>query len=214
MSKIIIIGGTGTAICIAEQIIDAKNKYNGCDEFIGWSIDDESLGEEISGYPVLCKTQEAKDKYSKYDDVKFIFALYKPGVMKHRIKLLNSYGILKEKFATFIHPTAYIANSVIVDTGSIVLSHSSINSNVLIGKNNIINTNVVIEHDTILGDNNFLASSVCLGSSVKIGKGSFIGLNSTIRENIEISDYSFVGMGSNVLKNIAIEQTVFGNPAK
>lgn len=214
MSKIIIIGGTGTAICIAEQIIDAKNNYNSCDEFIGWSIDDESLGKEIAGYPILCKTQEVKEQYSKYDDVKFIFALYKPDVMKRRIELLNSYGILREKFATFIHPTAYIAKSAIVGTGSVVLSHSSINSNVIIGKNNIINTNVVIEHDTTLGDNNFLAASACVGASVEIGKGTFIGLNSTIRESVEISDYSFVGMGANVLKNTATEQIVFGNPAK
>ena len=43
MSKIAIFGGRGTAICIAEQIVDSTRNYSSGHEFIGMINDDEPL---------------------------------------------------------------------------------------------------------------------------------------------------------------------------
>ncbi|MEW5943865.1 MAG: NeuD/PglB/VioB family sugar acetyltransferase [Pseudomonadota bacterium] len=213
MDKVIIIGGKGTAINIAEQIVNATETYNAKIEFLGFAIDDESLGRSINGYPVLCKTTELGRKYSQLD-VKFIFALYKPQEMKKRVALLKSYGIDEKRFASFIHPSAYIGKSARLGVGNVVLSHTSIQSNVRIGNFNIINSGVAIEHDSSMKDCNFIAAGVCVGANVRINDGAFIGLNSTVREDVNIGDFAFVGMGSNVLRDVHAETTVFGNPAR
>ncbi|MFF2091714.1 hypothetical protein [Paenibacillus sp. NPDC058174] len=212
--KIIIIGGKGTAVNIANQIVDAQALYSEKIEFLGYSIDDPALGNTIHGYPVLCNTNDLDRSFSKYSDVKYIYSLYKPEKMKERIELLKSYRISNEKFYTFIHPTAYVAENVNIGRGSVVLSHCSIHSNVSIGMYNVINSNVVIEHDTKISDHNFIAASVCIGSNIIVKNGSFIGLNSTIRENSIINDYGFIGMGSNVITDVASNTVVYGNPAK
>lgn len=213
MTKIIIIGGKGSAVNIGEQIVDARERFGSKSEFIGWAIDDESLGQSIGGYPVLCKPRELVAKFP-FNDVGFIFALYKPEEMKERVALLKSYGISLEKFVTFVHPTTYVARSAKVGEGTVILANSTINSNVTIGNFNIINSNIVIEHDSVIEKSNFIAASVCVGSHVFIQNGVFIGLDSTIKENLEIGDFAYVGMGSNVIRSVGVGETVVGNPAR
>lgn len=212
--KIIVIGGKGTAVNIAEQIVDAHRTYGGKTEFLGFAFDDPAFGDNINGHPILCKTTDLNAMYGHYTDIGFLYALYKPDRMKERVQLLKSYGIPREKFCNFIHPSCYISKSCKMGFGNVVLSHSSIQANVTLGDFNIINSNVVVEHDTILHSNNFIAASTCLGSFINVANGVFIGLNSTVRECVRIEDYAFVGMSSNVLNNIDAERIVIGNPAK
>lgn len=211
MTKIIIIGGKGTAIDIAEQIINAREQFNENIEFLGWAIDDESLGSTINNYPVLCKTRELAEKFN-YPDVKFIFSLYKAGEMEKRAKLLMSYGIDPSRFANFVHPLAFISRSVTLGFGNVILSYASVFSNVRIGNHNIIYSSSLIGHDTQVADNNYIAAAT-IGSEIVIGSGIFIGLNATIKSGVEISDYAFIGIGANVLRNVDSRKIAFGNPA-
>lgn len=211
--KILVIGGSGTAINIAEQIIDSNKNYNSGIEFIGFAFDSPVPGNRINGYPVLCKTTELIEKYPQ-NEVMFVFSLYKPETMKDRIILRKELAIPENRFANFIHPSVFLAASVKIGIGNVVLSHSTIQQNVIIGNYNIINSNVVIEHETIIGDSNFVSAAVCIGSKVQIGEGNFLGLNSTIREKCRLSDYTFIGMGSNVLTNCMNPGIYYGNPCK
>ncbi|MEI6221804.1 MAG: sialic acid O-acetyltransferase [bacterium] len=211
--KVIIIGGKGTAINIAEQIIDAHKNYGVPIEFIGWANDDETI-DNIINYPIVCRTDELNEKYNKYSDVKVIYSLYKPKIMKERCTLLKKLNIDRNKFTKFIHPTSFISPSAIIGLGSVILANSSILSDVTIGNYSIINTNVVVEHETKIDECVFIAASACIGSCVTVKKGTFIGLNSAIKENCTIEQYSVIGMGSNVVKSIKKNTTVIGNPAK
>jgi sugar O-acyltransferase (sialic acid O-acetyltransferase NeuD family) len=214
MVKLIIIGGKGTAINIGESIIDAANNYNEKIELLGYSIDDKSLGDNINGLPILCSIKELYKFYEKFNDVKFLFCLYRPDLMRKRSELRNSLCIPSSKFYTFIHPSVYISKSTRIGVGNVVLSNSSIHSNTSIGNFNIINSNVIIEHDTFVGDSNFIAAGSVVGANVNIENYVFIGLNSSIRENCNLENESFIGMSSNVLIRKIPKKTMwFGNPA-
>jgi acetyltransferase EpsM len=213
MDKIIVIGGKGSGVVVAEQIYDAQKK--GADvELLGFAFDDDSFGNEIGGFPIVSKTEELFVKYKNYSDVKFIFQLYRPDLMKERITLLNSYEIPIQRFAKFIHPSVVISESAKVGYGTAIMANSVINSNAVIGKHCTIHSNSLIGHDTQFGDYNFVAAHNVIGSNIKIGKANFFGLNSTFNNYIEIGDFCFVGMASNVIKSISSEQKVYGNPAK
>jgi sugar O-acyltransferase (sialic acid O-acetyltransferase NeuD family) len=213
MDKVIVIGGKGSAVVIGEQIYDMQIK-NGNVEFLGFAFDDENFGDSINGFPILCKTYEAYEKYKIYDDIKFIYQLYRPDLMKKRIDLLNSFRIPVNKFYTFIHQTATIAKSAKIGYGTAIMANTVVNSNAVIGNHCTIHSNSLIGHNTKMGSYNFVAAHSVVGSSSIIGDGNFFGLNSTFNNYIEIGDYNFVGMASNVVKGLDSNQKVYGNPAK
>jgi hypothetical protein len=66
--KVIILGGIGTAVNIAEQMIDARERFGLKDEFIGFAFDNESFGSTINGFPLLCKTYDAFAKFGKHNE--------------------------------------------------------------------------------------------------------------------------------------------------
>lgn len=211
--KVVIFGGKGTAINIAEQIEDAHKRYSYPMSVEGFAIDDESLGKEIAGFPVVCGVREAWNKY-RDTDIKFIFSLYRPDVMYARLSLLRQLEIPISRFANFVHPSAYISNGSSLGHGNIILSHTSLLHRVCLGNFNIVNSNVVIEHETIIQDGSFIAASSCIGARVQIGSGVFLGLNSTVREDVVIADFAVIGMASCVLRNVDKNSIVFGTPAK
>lgn len=211
--KVIIFGGKGTAINIAEQIENARTSHGYPMRVMGFAIDDPSLGKKIAGFPVLTSVFEAWEKY-RNTDIQFIFALFRPDVMVERLILLEKLGIPKNRFSNFIHPLAYISNTINLGNGNVVMAHASIQNHATLGNFNIVNSNVVVEHDAILHDGVFLAANSCIGARVEIGRGVFVGLNATIREDVKISDNAFIGMGSCVLQSVADGVTVYGVPAR
>ena len=211
--KIIIIGGKGTAINIAEHIEDANQRFDYPMQVLGFAIDDPSLGSEISGFPVVCGVRDAWRKFCE-TDVKFLFALYRPDIMQERFNFIQTLGIPLNRYANFIHPSVYLSPSVSLGNGNVILSNSCLQHNVTIGNFNIINSNVVIEHDVRFQNGSFVAANACIGARVRVGCGTFIGLNSTVREDAVIADYAFIGMASAVLNSIDKGTVVFGVPAK
>ena len=68
MDRIIVLGGKGSGVVIGEQIYDAQIRA-GKVEFLEFAFDDPSFGDEINGFPLLCHTYEAYEKYGHYEDV-------------------------------------------------------------------------------------------------------------------------------------------------
>lgn len=211
--QVLIFGGKGTAINIAEQIQDAQITHACPLSVLGFAIDDPSLGQSIAGFPVVCGSRDAWSKYATAE-VDFVFALYRPDAMAERVALLRSLQIPPGRFANFVHPLAYVAKTVTMGFGNVVLAHASIQHGVRLGSFNIVNSHVCIEHDTVIADGSFLSASATLGAHLQLGTGVFVGLNATVRENLSIGDYAFVGLGSAVVKSVDANTTVYGVPAR
>ncbi len=213
MDKIIIIGGRGTAIVIADQIVDAKERFGAKIDVLGLALDDRSGGDEINGYPILCDIKDLYDKYGAFKDVKFIYSLYRPDVMEERTKILYNLEIPIEKFTNFIHPSVMLAKSAVLGYGNIFLANVVVNCNAKLGNFNTVNSGTLLGHDINVGNNNYFAGQVCVGSSLKIGDMNFIGLNTSIRNGINMGDLNIVGMASNITKDVADNNILYGNPA-
>ncbi|MBK8893851.1 MAG: sialic acid O-acetyltransferase [Propionivibrio sp.] len=210
---VVIIGGKGTAVNIAEQIEDARLRHGNPLRVEGFAIDDPLLGKEIAGLPVVCGVREVWSKF-RDSDVGFIFALYRPDVMPQRLALARELQIPIERFENFIHPLAYVSASAVMGRGNVIMSHACLQQGVALGNFNIINSHVVIEHEAALADGCFLAASVCVGARVRIGSAIFVGLNSTLREDLTVADHVVVGMASGLLNSVAEGAVVYGLPAR
>lgn len=212
--KVVIIGGQGTPIVIADQMYDAKKRFNMDIEVLGLALDDKTMGNEICGYPILCGINEVYEKYKNYEDVQFVFSLYRSDQIRERTAILNSLDIPKERFMNFIHPSAMVARSSKMGFGNIVLANCVINSNAILGNFNTFNSGTLIGHDITMGNNNFFAAQVTVGSLLSIGNMNFFGLNSSIKGGIHIGDGALVGQMSNVTKDLENDVVAFGNPAQ
>ena len=211
--KIVLIGGRGTAIVIADQIFDAHQRYSMDIEVLGLALDDHSGGDDISGYPILCDIKDAYKNYEKYDDVKFIYQLYRPDVMRERTQILYDLNIPAEKFCNFIHPSVMFARSAKIGYGNVLLANAVVNCNAVIGNFNTVNSGTLLGHDITIGNNNYFAGQVCVGSGLSIGNENFIGLNTSIRNGIKIGNNNVVGMASNITKDVSDNNVLYGNPA-
>lgn len=209
--KIIIIGGLGTAMVIADQIYDAHSRFGMDVEVIGVALDDRSKGDDICGYPILCNINEVYERYKTNKDVKLIYALHRPDRIRERTKLLYGLNIPIDKFCNFVHPTVLLAHTASLGFGNVVLANSIINHGAKLGNFNTINSCVLIGHDSIIGNNNFFAAHVVTSSAITIGDMNFIGLNSAIHRSV--GDGNLIGQCSNCIKEIGNDATLFGNPA-
>lgn len=211
IEEVIIVGAVGTALNIADQVNDAFNKYNHHQKVIGFCVDSFPVNSVINGLPVVSTTPNINDYLYNKPNVRILYALFRPDIMKDRFQLFNELNIERNRLTNFIHPLTYYPSSLELGTGNIILSNTTIQSNVSIGDLNIINSNITIEHDTQIGDGNFIAANVAIGANVLLGSHNFIGLNSSIRENVSL-DEVFVGMHSLVLSDYK-KTRVYGIPA-
>ncbi|MBN2770558.1 MAG: NeuD/PglB/VioB family sugar acetyltransferase [Spirochaetes bacterium] len=209
MKKILILGGKGPAVVIADAISHANSI--GYNEYTcaGLLNDNEK---EIDGYKVIGKFSDiprlAEEGYY------FINTVYKMGVQEERAKKFNSLGIPDEKLAVFVHPMAYVAPTAKLGPGCVVMAGSSISSMTKIGKCTLIMNNASVGHDTVIGDFNFITSNACVASYIVTGYSVWFGVNCTVRGKLKIGNRASVGIGAVVTKDIPDDEIWVGNPAK
>ena len=209
--KIVIIGGLGTSMVIADQIYDARERFNKDVEVIGLALDDHSKGDEICGYPILCDIKDVYERFKLFEDVKLIYALHRPDRIRERTQLLYSLNIPLDKFCNFVHPSVLLAHTVKIGVGNVILANCIINHGAALGNFNTINSCTLIGHDTVVGNNNFFAAQVVTSSGITIGDMNFVGLNSAIHRSV--GNGNLIGQCSNCIKEIGDDLTLFGNPA-
>ena len=117
------------------------------------------------------------------------------------------------RWATLIHPTAWISKDVELGKGSVVCAGAIVQPGVMIGSHVILNTGCRIDHHCKIADFSHIAPSCTLCGNVNIHEKCFIGASSVVRQGIVISSEVTVGCGGAVVKNIPRGCTVVGVPA-
>lgn len=210
--KVAILGGLGNAAVIANAIEHARRMGATDLEVAGFLNDRTPIGEKIDLFPVIGKVADAKRLLD--DGYWFINAIMRIDGNRERIEMFERLGIPDDRLVTFVHPMAYVAPSVELGPGCIVLPQAAMSPGTMLGKGSIVMVGATIGHDNIFGEFCHIAAQACIGSYLKIGKGVHIGLNATVRENLTIGDYATLGMGAVLTKNIGDNEIWVGNPAR
>ncbi|MCK5136188.1 MAG: acetyltransferase [Bacteroidales bacterium] len=162
----------------------------------------------------------AKDFYSfssfldsKFSEIEFIVGLGYQHLKKKKEVIYNLIEN-KRRLFTFVHPTAIVDASSIIDVGTVIYPNVVIDKKVQIGKGCLLNLSVTIAHDSIIDDCCFLAPSVTLSGSVRLGSMVFIGTGVNVANGVNIGSSVICGIGSVITKNIGEGQSVIGNPQK
>ncbi|MBQ4395615.1 MAG: acetyltransferase [Paludibacteraceae bacterium] len=210
--KVAILGGLGNATVIAAAIEHAR-RMNATDlEVAGFLNDREDIGTMLDMFPVIGRTSDAPKLLAK--GYWFINAILRIDGNRERIAMFESLGIPDDRLASFVHPMAYVAPSVELGPGTIIMPQVAMSPGTKLGKGSIMMVGATMGHDNEVGPFCHIAAQACVGSYLHIGKGVHIGFNATIRENLTIGDNATLGMGAVLTKNIGENEIWAGNPAK
>ena len=212
MRKVVILGGLGNGSIVAAAIEHASRM--GATDLVvaGFLNDRTSVGETIDMFPVVGRVEEAQRFLN--EGYWFIDTILRIDGNRERIEMVEKLGIPDDRLATFVHPMAYVAPSVQLGPGCVIMPNVSMSPGTRLGKNCFMMVGAMMGHDNIVGDYCHIAAQSAVGSYLNIGRGVHIGLNATVRENLTIGDYATLGAGSVLTKNIGEREIWAGNPAR
>ena len=210
--KVAILGGQGNAAVVAAAIEHARRMGATDLEVAGFLNDRVPVGEKIDLFPVIGKVSDAQRLLA--EGYWFINTIFRIDGNRERIAMFESLGIPDERLATFVHPMAYVAPSVELGPGCVILPQVAMSPGSKLGRGCIMMAGSMMGHDDEVGDFCHIAAHATVGSYLKIGKGVHIGLNATIHEYMTIGDYATLGMGAVLKHNIGEGEIWVGNPAR
>ena len=208
---LIIIGGSGHG-CVVEACVLDNRKYGNLEwELKGFCNDYDS---EIDGFPVLGKISDIP----RFLEEGYYFSWAIHLIANNRVTgaLFDALSYIPdERWATIVHHTAFISDSVILSPGVFVMYNAYIAPRTKIGKCTMVKANTNIGHDVIIGESSHIAMGSTIVSCVNIGRCSDVAVGSIVLANTTIGDFAMLGAGSLLSHgNIPDGQIFVGNPAK
>ena len=199
--EVILIGGGGHALSLAEFAVDQIEGYLAKEE-----------NPQMPG--VLMGSDDDAERLAR-SGKKFHMAYVYSGwpIMKKRESLIKEYIDKGARFVTLISPTSIITPTSIIGEGCALMNGTIINRAIL-GRNVIVNTGAIVEHDCKIGDNTFIGPGAVVGGFTEIGKNCFIGLGARIGNGLKIGNDITVAMGAVVNKDLKEPGIYHGFPLK
>ena len=210
--KVVLLGGVGNGTVVAAAIEHARRMGATDLEVAGFLNDREPVGTYLDMFPVIGKVSDARRLL--HEGYWFINTILRIDGNHERIAMFEDLGIPDDRMATFVHPMAYVAPSVQLGQGCIIMPNVSMSPASKLGKGCLMMAGSMMGHDNEVGDFCHIAAQAAVGSYLKIGKGVHIGLNATIREYLSIGDFSTLGAGGVLINDIGENEIWAGNPAK
>jgi len=211
--KVVIIGGEGNGGVIAACIEDNRRRF-GDDEFevAGFLNDFLPAGADINGAPVLGGTDEVGKLLD--GDYWFMYAIHMIGRGPLRERIWERLAIPRQRLATVVHRSAFVAPSVVLEPGAFVMANTYIGPATTVGQCTLVMANCVVGHNDALGPFNHISAGAVVSSWITSGKYADICLATTVIEKVTLGDYSVAGAGALVLKDIPAREVHIGRPAK
>ena len=206
MLPVIIIGGGGHAKVVADVLILQRFHV------LGFTDIDNACKSWSPAVPYVGDDREIQ-KY-RPEEILLANGLGSTQITTARRRIYDWFTKLGYHFTTCIHPSAIIAEDVMIGDGSQIMAGVVIQPGSVIGCDAIINTGAIVDHDCFIGDHVHVAPGVTLSGGVTVEEGTHIGTGSIIIQGILVGENCLVGAGAVVVSDIAGGKAVRGIPAR
>lgn len=198
-------GGFGREV---HQIVEDVNQERATWNFLGFLDDDPARrGTLAHGYPALGGSAWLE----RHPGVAVALSIGRPAARCRIVSRLRALG--HARFATLVHPRAWVGNRVILGDGTIVHAAANVTTDVTVGSHVILNKGCTVGHDVVIGDFVFVAPHALVGCS-EVGEGTYLGAGSTAVNYLPVGRWSVVGAGAVVLRELPSNVTAVGVPAR
>lgn len=149
----------------------------------------------FDGYPPILDSVE---NYRPCEEDVFVVALGEP---EYKVKYAQIVAEKGGRFASVVHPTAYVGKNVKIGAGCIICPNTTITNDTEVGSHVIINIGASVNHDNRIGNGSTICPGARLAGRVCIGKGVFVGTGAVIIPDVQLGDNVLVAAGATVTKS-------------
>jgi sugar O-acyltransferase (sialic acid O-acetyltransferase NeuD family) len=118
------------------------------------------------------------------------------------------------RFATVVHPTAFVSPSTTLGEGVYVGPHATISTYSRIGDHVIVLAGSLVGHHTEIGAFASLAMGANVAGSCRIGEATFVATGAVVVDHVTLGAHSVVGAGAVVVSDVPDHVQVVGVPAR
>ncbi|HJV25443.1 MAG TPA: acetyltransferase [Aromatoleum sp.] len=210
MSRPLVIYGAGgfgrEVLQVVRDINDARPRTW---DPIGFAVDQAFASTSlVQGLPVVGSV----DWLAQHPEVEVVIAIGSPAARRHIVRrVVQEAG---NRFATLLHPHAWLGQDVRVGEGSVICAGALVTTDISIGSHVHVNIGATIGHDAVLKDFVTLNPSVNVSGNVQLAEGVEVGTGSVLLPKVSVGEWAIVGAGAVVTKEVPADATVVGAPAK
>jgi UDP-perosamine 4-acetyltransferase len=112
------------------------------------------------------------------------------------------------------HPTAFVAESAVIEPGAQLMPGASIGPKAMVGRGALVNTGAIVDHDVVVEAASVVGPGAILTGRARVGEGVEIGAGAVLLPDASVGAGATVGAGAVVVRSVAAGDTVVGVPAR
>lgn len=202
-------GGFGREVLQLIRDINRATPDNPPWQPLGFVVDAAYVdGSLVNGLPIV----GSPDWLADHPEAMVVLAVGAPAVRRRTVADWTS--VAPSRYATLIHPRAWVGDDVAIGLGSVVCAGALITTNIAIGQHVHVNIGCTIGHDSVLEDFVTLNPSVNVSGNVRLGVGVDVGTRTVVIPHADVGEWSILGAGSVATKPLPANVTAVGSPAK
>ncbi len=130
-----------------------------------------------------------------------------------RLRLMHEVLGAGGRLGSVVHPSAYVAKTAIVGSGTIICPMAFVGPFAHVGRNCAINVHAIVGHDVTLGDCAVLSPGADINGRGSAGECAFLGAGAIISPSATLGAYSKLAAGSVLNRSTDEGYLMHGNPA-
>ena len=147
-------------------------------------------------------------------DIHFIYSVHRLKDMWQSYQRLMRWEIPRERFATLVHPQAFVSRFATLGAGTVVWQFATVQNNATIGDLCSIRAGASIGHDCQVGEFTYIGPKATLSGFAKTATGVYVAPNAAIGIDVSLEKFATVGMCAAVNKDVREYELAQGNPAR
>ena len=186
---------------LGQQIATLYINAHGEGSIIGYIDDTQPTGKPIGTHMVLGSLDHVA-KHPHMQQVPVLFAIGYSN-MPARMQALTRLEESGLALASFIHPSAHVAQDATIADGVIIQAGAVVDIGCTIGAGSYLDIGALVGERVTLGKANYLSAGCVIGGSCTVGNGNFFGMQSALVEDIACGDYNRLHMQTALTRSIA-----------
>lgn len=106
------------------------------------------------------------------------------------------------RFATLVHPAAWVAPDAQLSDGVQIMAGAIIQPGCVLGEDCIVNTRASVDHDCIIESHVHIAPGATLCGTVEVAESAFIGAGAVVIQGRRIGSSAIVAAGATVARDL------------